>query len=724
MWAIVMPERFVAARKAILPALLVLILVTRIYPLTRGSLTNIETLDTMLVIKQVTLGNTGIFFNESWLQVYMITIPYAALKPFLSLTETLYAVKAVLVLFSGVIVYLLGKELVGKRSGYLSMLLFAVSPIAIYTQSLGVWTGDVIAPVLLAASTLFLLYAKNSYGTRAAYLWGALSVISLFIAYVSWNGGLYAVATYTFIIVLLVLKRFIGNRLAFLLGSAATILVFLAFVFSGFNTQGLNNIITVGGVDLQNVAQFLANNNYSLYGSGAVTNPVNLVITPPYQYLLYAGFAISTLLIIATTYFFIIRPPQEHPNYNAFLALWVLYLIAIMIALANRRFDSLAIIPIAILAGTGLDLLLKYTEKRPRIFTATAFVFTLLIMYVISGDIFQINNAFPPTDLGVSYLLTMNWISQFTPTNATFLTNVYDEAPIQYFGSRQSAIDGWGGGLWNLAYNASQQKASRMFDNFLFSPSCNSTYLQSTHADYLVIDRFWLYPGYIENKSANGTNMQDIMNNKEIQMSCGNTKLVLSYESVDNNTMVYEIYNAVANLPTSGDASELLLPYQINSLFQSNFSETITPSYSVIDNYTFGNVLIAGEQFVSPGGSAALSVSYERFSNAHDTGVQLSTLLHELPSAATNLTISGELYNTSYVYINGTTTLSQNEKPINIMLAAYRNYLIYFRSSGMHFSFQQAKQLLYNQLVDIDLYCQTQNTSSNSITFNLCYQPN
>ena len=98
--------------------LILLVLATRIYPLIRGSITNLETLNTMLVIKQFAHGNTNIIFSESWLQVYLVTIPYSVLRGFLGVAQTMYVVKAALVVFSSIIVYFFGKELGGKNAGY------------------------------------------------------------------------------------------------------------------------------------------------------------------------------------------------------------------------------------------------------------------------------------------------------------------------------------------------------------------------------------------------------------------------------------------------------------------------------------------------------------------------------------------------------------------------------------------------------------------------------
>lgn len=685
---------------SILLILLVFVLATRIYPLIRGDITNLETLDTMLVIKQFALGNTHIIFNESWLQVYFVTIPYALLGSFLDIIQTMYVVKATLIIFSALIVYLFGKELGGQRAGYLALLLFAVSPIAIYTQSLGLWTGDAITPIFLAAAILFLLYSKTNLNKKDFYLCGILSIFFLILAYASWNGGIYAIVTYCFVLILLIVQIFIKSQSKVILIGAMLIgAAFLIYIPSPYNIGVFSGGNYAGGI-VDTVIQFITNNNYSMYGSGAATNPPDLKINMLYYFLLPVGFLTSFFLIIITLYIFQHKVKEDRKK-DAFIAVVVIYIISTVIALSYRRFDSLDIIPTAVLSGTGLDLILEHTETKST-YRYIKFAFAILILIVFAGSILQVIDAQYPTDLTNDYLSTMQWISSSTPQNATFLTNIFDEAPIVYYGNRQSAIDGWNGGAWIIPANASK------FDNFLFTQSCNGTYLKSTNADYLIVDRFWLYPGYIEKRNVNGTNMKNLVDGN-FQINCGVVTLLLVYESSYNITKIYRIENSTDQ--AQNIFKELLGTSQADYILMDNFTLNGEPNVLSLRNSTIGGITSGTEDFISKNLSHSLIVYYKSFRNISDvTNAYFSTILELKNSTNINTVDIGTIFNTTYYYINTT------ENSGSITSAVYGNYLIYFKSVGKPFSSYQAKELIYNQILDFDQNCKAYNTSTNSIS--------
>ncbi len=686
-----------------LALLLLLVLATRVYPLIRGSITNLETLDTMLVIKQFALGNTGIFFNESWLQVYLVTVPYALLKAFLSVSEMMYLVKALLVTMSALVVYLFGRMLTGRDiAGYLALILFAVSPLAIYSQSLGLWSGDVIASALLSASVLLLLYAIRDYSgnRRRSYIYAVLSVAVLVIADKSWNGGVYTLVTYAFTLLALAIWKGSGRMSRTLLTSILFMTIaFMVYIPSQYNIGVFNAANYQGGIR-QTLTQFLANNDYSLYGSGAVTNPVNIKMSAFYYALLPIGFFASTFLVAIAVYFFATGRGEGQGN-NAFLAVTVMYAIGAVIALSYRRFDSLAIIPIAILSGAGLDFLLR-NIRDPGLHKYAKLAFAAIILVVFAGSVVQVAQAGFPTDLTVDYLSTMKWISVYTPPHATFLTNVFDEAPIQYFGNRASAIDGWNGGLWQFPANASVR-----FDNFLYAPSCNSTYLRSTGASYLVVDSFWLYQGYIRFASVNGTNLKNLATGG-FNIGCGNLTLVLVYESGDNITRVYKIENSPTSM--SGRYRELVGITQAGGILSNNFTYASEPTITTLHNDTYGNVTSASEELLSKNGSYKVRVDYAMFNTSSDAAAfylySISVLRNSLRTGYANV---GTMFNATYVYVG------INESSVSVLMGIYDNYFIYLKSEGRTISEKQAEQLLYNQMVDMNQYCRANTTTGNSI---------
>ncbi len=685
--------------KNLIPILVLFVLATRILPLMRGGITNLETLDTMLVVKQFAQGNASIFFDESWLQVYFITIPYSILRGFLSIEQAMHAVKAAFVLFSALIVYLLGKELGGQKAGYLSMLFFAISPLAIYTQSLGLWTGDAITPIFLAASILFLLYAKASRSARKLILWGLLSVMSLTMAYLSWNGGIYAVVAYLFVVLLFLLGRFTSSHSkTFFAGIALLGLSFLAYILSPYNMGIFSGGNYAGGI-LHTIAQFFSNNNFSLYGTGDVRNPIDFNPNPAYDILLPIGFLTSTFLIAVCANSFL-RQKEKGQAQSAFIAVAFIYLISAVIALSDRRFDSLAIIPIAVLSGSGLHVLLKAHDSKPKAYRYTKLAFSILMVLVLLGSVVQIIVAQYPVDLTGDYISSMKWLSINTPKNSTFLTNIFDEAPIIYYGDRQSAIDGWNGGLWGRF----PSNSIREFNNFLFSSQCNSTYLNSTGANYLIVDKFWLYRGFISNKSANGTNMKHLILDNNFHINCGGLNLLLIYESGYNLTRIYSIQKPS---PPANNASRLaafISAGQAKAIIPSNFTLIGTPAFQILNNNSYGEISFANEEFMYLNDTAKLTVSYGLFNNFSDaSNLYLSTVAALNKSQGITGAKIGQLFNTTYVYINTSRNRSSGTVESSVISAVYGNYLVHIESIGSQFNVYQARQLLYNQIADINL---------------------
>lgn len=677
--------------------LILLVLATRIYPLIRGSITNLETLNTMLVIKQFAHGNTNIIFSESWLQVYLVTIPYSVLRGFLGVAQTMYVVKAALVVFSSIIVYFFGKELGGKNAGYFALLLFAVSPLAIYAQGLGVWSGDVIAPVFLSASILFMLYANANLGKKVFYLWAALSASFVILAYMSWDGGAYAIVTYMFALLLIGLQALIHDRpKVLLIGAVFIAIAFLLYIPSPYNIGVFSGGNYAGGIS-QTALQLFSNSDLSQYGSGAVTNPPD--VSSAFAAFFPAGFFTSTVLILASLYFFL-RKEKAISNARAFIAVTVMYLIATVIALSYRRFDSLDIIPIAILSGAGLNGILNKTKPNPKAFSFVRLVFAIFILIVLLGSVLQVLKAGYPTDLTNDYLSSMQWIAQYTPANATFLTNIFDEAPIIYYGNRQSALDGWNGGLWGRI----SANEINNFDNFLFAPKCNSTYINDTRANYLVVDKFWLYPGYIKQGNVNGTNMKTLVDGN-FEIPCGDLTLSLVYNSGYNITKIYKIENSTHAAPNG--PKELLRVNQESSILINNFTLVTAPTETHIGNNTYGEVDSGYERFAPKNGSDGLIASYILFKNfSYVASFYLSSIKDLKNSTNVSNTNVNELFNATYLYLN---TTGNSE---SVIAAVYGDYFIYFRSNGFSFSPFQGKELLYNQISDLNHNCQAYNISN------------
>ena len=65
--------------------------------------------------------------------------------------------------------------------------------------------------------------------------------------------------------------------------------------------------------------------------------------------------------------------------------------------------------------------------------------------------------------------------------------------------------------------------------------------------------------------------------------------------------------------------------------------------------------------------------------------------------------MTGMPWSKTYVYINTSRNRSSGTVESSVISAVYGNYLVHIESIGSQFNVYQARQLLYNQIVDINL---------------------
>ena len=132
------------------------------------------------------------------------------------------------------------------------------------------------------------------------------------------------------------------------------------------------------------------------------------------------------------------------------------------------------------------------------------------------------------------------------------------------------------------------------------------------------------------------------------------------------------------------------------------YETVIKPEF--INNNSYGEISFANEEFMYLNDTAKLTVSYGLFNNFSDAGnLYLSTVAALNKSSDITGAKIGQLFNTTYVYINTSRNRSSGAVESSVISAVYGNYLVHIESIGSQFNVYQARQLLYNQIVDINL---------------------
>jgi len=455
-------------------------------------------------------------FTEAPFQVYVVTVPYYFLHSVLPILETAYLVKAAFVAVSVLVIILFCKRITGGyKAAVFATALFAIYPTANAIQSLAEWTGDFFLPILLTASILLLIYAKDNYRDRKKLImFGALSIILLAGSYLSWRGGAFAIVSYAVVLFFLGVNAMLKDaRKTFAVTLVAGAAVYLLFVHTIIQQSGsfVPQVILV----------VLTQQNYDVILKSSLiltilrhANIVGIAI----------GFALSGMLVFLSAFRFI-----KQKNGEIIGILLLLIVLAVPLALQVQRFVSLMVIEVAIVSGIALSQI-----KSKKVMAAFC---VLIIAY---GLISVSEMLATPSILYASpdYHAAMLWVSHNTPANSLFLTDYLDAEAVQYWGNRSVYGTSW----WNPS-------AITSFSDFLYTSPCNGSYLTATDANYIIINRFWcdtvVNVSLCEDVSAqyNLTAARSDNTIGELELTnpvaCGSKELSLVYEN--NATRIFNI---------------------------------------------------------------------------------------------------------------------------------------------------------------------------------------
>lgn len=508
----------------VLAVLVLLSVATRALYLMRGNILDTESMAGMLALRQgiadaytlapnMLAGYTShnIIFSEQGLVYFGLKIEQ--FLGFLGFYHALWIADAAFITLAALCVFLYTKEMTGDHGAALfAVLFFALSGAGMYSSAFNLFRGDVYVPALSLLSLLMMIKAERPRTML-------LSVLPAVLAFLIWNGGVYAIVLWVFAFIAAIfsgLKRegivvlssmfLLGWGLFFLAPVIITSLPFL-LVF------GKGQVI-INGMQVLGMIEPFA---YQTYPIGIWTNALGSVTLVIW---ILVGFATSWLPAMAAS----IKVKwdsfgsADRNRREAWMVVWAMLLFAVPFTLQSSRFESLLFIPISILAGS----LLSFYKGERRRFVMLLFSALLIFGFVLDTGQIVYSPAVPSISKVMKQAMLCTELN--TVSNATFLSSEADGTAIQYWGDRKTFSD--------TNYNANNTEWWA-FEDFLYARAGNLSYVVARKPDYLLVSDF--QP--LANRKVNGTNLQ-LFERPQRVISGMDANLTLVYEEVGNSSGV------------------------------------------------------------------------------------------------------------------------------------------------------------------------------------------
>ncbi len=440
--------------------------------------------------------------GESMALIYMAVVPYWLLQGLIPLQVVFYGEIMAFVLLGGLVAYLLARRLLDARAGLLAIVLLAVYPTAEVAQTN--WLGDLFAPILLLASLLLLLWAVDAHDRwewDRFFLLMLASAFTIVMAWGIWSGGFYAVVIWCFAILFLWLRRYADFRTSFavmlLLGVAAYGIYILVGSIDGIGS-GYISVTPYYTIELTFMTQdypFIANGAYAYQGVG-----------------LLPDMALSLMAMLLGAWYMLRGTALQKDGVAVLL---LAYLLISPYPLSEMRYNSLIILPLAVLGGIGISSQRRFNGLGWNVLIVIGL--GCLVASVATSAIAPYQTA--------GFLRAMGWVRNNTPSNSIFVSHSSETGPIEYYGNR-------------TAYPApiySTFPQQRPFNNFLLSRACNLSYFRGSNASYVEVESNWHPDDYywawldlpaqtnLSDPSFDGSNLQALLSGDAL--SCDNVTL-------------------------------------------------------------------------------------------------------------------------------------------------------------------------------------------------------
>lgn len=461
------------------------------------------------------------------------TVPNSILKYIgFSLLSTMQLIPILFGLLGIMLVYLFTERITGSKNTALwAAFFFAVIPAAVYKTSAGEWRGETFVPILLALSLAFIALRKKSVWDDVPYLEILASLILLILASYTWNGGIFAIMVYLIFLAMILIDRLLKTKDKVLkITIGAIILVAIAWLLLPFlpilSKYSMPLTYLSFGASIQEVQQ-----------SSFLSLVASLVFLIP-------------LVLFGIWYLF--KEYEINEEKLPYYAMLAMLIVSIPLSLQETRWVALIAVPACIFGAIGIQYLIERRKNPKHLLAAIAIVSILASVYSFSIGI-------QPAGINQNEISAMNWISNNTAQNSTFLTLWQDGSLIEGVANRTSYTDSVVGLNGSKALN---------FSIFLFQPATNLSYLAKVNPDYLLIRYYWLNITYglklesptLINKSINGTNLQLL---EGFPLSVTGNGITLTRVFSNNGAAIYKVTggsNTIYIVPSTATPQKTTIP--------------------------------------------------------------------------------------------------------------------------------------------------------------------
>lgn len=358
-------------------AVIILAFALRLGTLVHGAFIDSESASSITSIHQI-LNNQIPSFGEKPLLFWISVGPIMVLKPILGFNGTIFFIHGLFLLLSLALVYFFTMKITeNTKYSIYAVLLFAIMPTAVLTQGFSNYIGDFYMPIIALFSLFMLILAVENYPQKVKVLiYGIVSITFLIIAYLLWNGGAYAIVTVLGGLVAYLLSSKIGTRKTIILFLIATPILYLLYLHSPLYV----------GPDLSNV--------YATYPSNLNVAVLNAIIFFSQQTGVYLektvvsinALSLMIIAILSSSLLYLIPTLKTFGKKKAspwLSAIITTFILSAPLALLDSRFESLIILPIAIIAGTGTMEIPSFKGKRKLYILLLAITLIMALFEVI-----------------------------------------------------------------------------------------------------------------------------------------------------------------------------------------------------------------------------------------------------------------------------------------------------------------------------------------------------
>ena len=346
-------------------------------------------------------------YTEKELLIYMPIILWLGTFKLIPLIEIMRIIIPLIFIVIGIItIYSLSLKLIGdKKISLLASFIYGIMPASIFHTSFLEYIGDGFVASTIAITLLMLIAIFEDYQNKKIRFKNIIGFAGAFFTTLYlWNGGIIIVGVIGLIIGLHLIykKNDLGTLPIF---GLISIIPFMILLYEFPNIFLIPSLPLLNG-DLYLMAYYL--------GVSVFFAIIALINMKHYRYQNFTHIVLFSFLIITFTLY-----------------------------LKNYRWVTLLAMPIAIYGAYGINIFIDHQkhhyQKHQWIVKGCIAIIILVILFLSALISIQVN--IPPNNVTKYTFNTLNWISNNTQGNATFMAYWEDGTYIEAISNRNSYID-------------------------------------------------------------------------------------------------------------------------------------------------------------------------------------------------------------------------------------------------------------------------------------------